>query len=289
SALSGAGGFLLYGRDRTLFAQRFDPARFHLEGDRFAIAEDVGGLAAALFSGFAVSPSGALMYHNVDGDRFQLYLVRRDGSTVRTIGESDRYVSFTLSHDERQVALWKFEASAGTFDIWLMDVVRGIASRFPSDPATDLFTVWSPDDKEIVFSSTRHGPYNLYRKKVDGTQAEERLGVSDLNQYAQDWSPDRKLLVYEQRATDGRQRDISALPLDGGEPLPLATTNFDERLPAVSPSGRWLAYLSNASGAYEVYVQSFPHARAKPLPISNGGGYAPHWRGDEKELFYSTP
>src|SRR5262249_38520379 len=156
-----------------------------------------------------------------------------------------------------QVALWKFDAAVGTYDIWLMDVVRGIASRFTFDPASDLYSVWSPDDKEIVFSLSRHGPFNLYRKKTDGTEAEQPLHVFNRNELALDWSPDRRLLVYEQRATDARQLDIFALPLDGGEPLPLATTNFDERLPSVSPTGRWLAYLSNESGTYEVYVQRF--------------------------------
>src|SRR5262249_11746916 len=125
-ALIGGGGFLLYVLDRSLFAQRFDPVGLRLEGNRFAIAEDVGGGPAINFSGLSVSPSGALAYSNVVGDLFQLYLVARDGSTLRAIGESDRYVSFSLSHDERQVALWKFDPSVGTLDIWLMDVVRGI-------------------------------------------------------------------------------------------------------------------------------------------------------------------
>jgi len=192
------------------------------------------------------------------------------------------------SHDERQVALARFEASVGTFDIWRMDIVSGITSRFTSDPSTEVYPVWSPDDKTIAFSSTRQGPYNLYRKNVDVAQAEERLRVSDLVQFAYDWSPDGKLLVYEQLEKNGRQWDIFASPLDGGEPLPVATTTFDERHPAVSPSGHWLAYLSNDTGAYEVYVQAFPHAGAKKR-ISNGGAFAPSWRGDEKELFYSTP
>jgi Tol biopolymer transport system component len=99
----------------------------------------------------------------------QLYLLARDGSTVRLIGESDRNYSLRLSHDEQRVALLRFEASVGTFDIWLMDAVRGIASRFTSDPASDVGAVWSPDDKEIVFSSSRNGPYNLYRKRGDAS------------------------------------------------------------------------------------------------------------------------
>ena len=70
--------------------------------------------------------------------------------------------------------------------------------------------------------------------------------------------------------------------------MPLAASNFDERHPAVSPSGHRLAYLSNETGAYEVYVQTFPHPGAKKR-ISTGGAFSPRWRGDEKELFYSTP
>jgi serine/threonine protein kinase len=287
-ASTGDGGFLVYGRDRTLFAQRFDAVRFHLERDRFAVAEDVGSRAMYVFSGFSASPNGELAYSNVDGDRWQLYIVARDGSITRTVGESDRYLGLKPSHDERQVALSRFEASVGTYDIWRMDIVSGITSRFTSDPSTDTNPVWSPDDKTIVFSSSRQGPYNLYRKSVDVAQAEERLRGSDLGQWAYDWSPDGKLFAYEEVGKNGQQRDIFASPLDGGEPLPLATTTFDERQPAISPSGHWVAYLSNDTGAYEVYVQAFPHARAKKL-ISKGGAYAPSWRGDERELFYSTP
>src|SRR5262249_29902095 len=138
-ALTGRGGFLLYARDRTLFAQRFDPARFQLEGDRFAVAEDIGGRAGAVSSAIARSPSGTLAYSNVNGDLMQLYLVARDGSTLRAIGEADRDFSFALSHDERQVALWRFDLSAGTFDIWVMDVIRGVASRLTSNPASDVY------------------------------------------------------------------------------------------------------------------------------------------------------
>src|SRR5262249_57554063 len=113
-ALSGDGGFLLYVRDRTLFAQRFDPDRFHLEGDRFAIAEEVGGRAWHLRSGFSVSSSGTLAYSSVEGDRWQLYMVARDGSTVRSIGESDRYFGLNVSHDELQAALCTFHSSTRT-------------------------------------------------------------------------------------------------------------------------------------------------------------------------------
>lgn len=224
----------------------------------------------------------------MDGDRLQLHLVGRDGNSLRTIGESDRYASFSVSHDERQIALWRFDAFVGTYDIWLMDVLRGIATPLTSDPATDLYPVWSPDDKEILFSSSRHGPYNLYRKKVINLQAEERLPVSDLAQFSYDWSPDRKLVLYEQLAKDRKQRDIFASPLDGGEPISLAASMYDERHPSVSPTGRWLAYISNDTGAYEVYVQTFPQPVAKKR-ISNGGANQPLWRADEKELFYSSP
>jgi Tol biopolymer transport system component len=284
---SGQNGFLLFLRGRTLLGQRFNGAGFRLEAEPFAIAEDVGSRASSNYAAFVVSPNGVLAYSSEEADRYRVELVGRDGTPLRTIGDPDRYVSITLSHNEKQLALWRFGASEGTYDIWMMDVARGVASRFTTDPASDTYPVWSPDDKEIIFTSTRRGPYNLFRMRATGGPA-ELIQAADHNQLARDWSPYGKLLVYEDRASSVSTYHMWVLPLQGGEPIRLTNAEFDERHPAVSPSGRWLAYLSNQAGTYDVYVQAFPRAR-QVWRVTNGGGFAPRWRADEKELFYSTP
>jgi hypothetical protein len=285
--LSGREGFLLYLRGRTLLAQHFDADRIRLDGEPFAVAENVGGEPARLYANVALSPTGVLAYSVEDWDRFRVELVGRDGTTLRAIGDPEHYVMLELSHGEKQLALSRFESSEGTYDIWLMDLTRGVASRFTSDPATDLYTAWSPDDKEIIFSSSRLGLYNLFRKNLAEGQ-EERVHPAEHSELAWDWSPDGKLLVYEERATNANTYHLRALPLQGGNPIQLTNTQFDGRHPAVSPSGRWLTYVSNESGSYDVYVQAFPRAGRK-WRLTTGGGFFPRWRADEKELFYNTP
>jgi Tol biopolymer transport system component len=282
----GQEGFLLFERDKTLFAQHFDATRLKVKGEPFTVAEDVGGQAARSLGGFAVSGGSVLAYWSGEALLTQLNLVARDGTTLRAIGDPAGDIGFRLSHDGKQAALTRPDPALTTGDIWLLDLNRGLPSRFTSDPAYETNPVWSPDDTEIVFTSTRRGPWNLYRTKIAGA-LEKLVRATDRDQRPYDWSRAGNLLVYEEGAGPS-QRDLWALPLNGGDPFPLANTQFDERHGAVSPSGRWLAYVSNDTGAYELYVQSFPHARSKK-PISKGGAFGPQWRGDEKELYYSTP
>jgi len=282
----GGRGFVLFARDRTLFAQRFDAANLKLEGDAFTVADDIGRQLPRMFSGFAVSPNGVLAYWSGDANLGQLTLVSRDGAVGRSIGEPGPDSDFSLSHDEKQVALSRFEGSTGTADVWLMDVVRGVPSRFTSDPGMDLSGVWSLDDTEITFGSGRKGPNNLYRKKLAGGP-EELMVRSDHTQWPGGWTSDGKFFIYTDRAPGANQYDIFGLPAGGGEPVPLANTQFDEKGPATSPSNRWLAFVSNDSGSYELYVQAFPHGARQR--ISTGGAFSPQWRGDGKELYYSSP
>jgi eukaryotic-like serine/threonine-protein kinase len=283
----GHGGFLLFLRDKALFAQRFDADRLRTDGEPLAVAEDVGGMVVRMSAGFSAAPNGALAYWSGEALLMQLNLVSREGATLRPVGEPGMYTAFNLSHDDKQVALSAFGADSPTQDVWLLDVERGVSSRFTSDPAMDQNAAWSPDDKEIVFSSTRKGAYNLYRKKLVGGQ-EERVGRSDQRQWANSWSANGNRLLFSGPLSAVSQSDVWAVPAGGGDPIPLANTQFDEYSATASPNGRWLAFVSNDTGAYEVYVQSFPKAGTRQR-ISAGGGFFPQWRADGKELYYSTP
>jgi hypothetical protein len=142
----GRGGFLLFLRDKTLSAQRFDADRLRTEGEPFDVAEDVGGQVMRNYAGFSIAPNGALAYWSGDPGFTQLTLVSREGAALHPIGEPGIYLYFNLSHDERQVALTAFGVDSPTTDVWLMDVERGVSSRFTSDPAMEQNAYWSPVD-----------------------------------------------------------------------------------------------------------------------------------------------
>ena len=285
--LGGRGGFLLSLRDKALYAQRFDADRLRTEGEPFAVADDVGGLVQRDYAGFSVEPNGTLAYWSGEAGLAQLTLVSREGATLRPVGEPGIYFQFSLSHDEKQVALGAYGAGSPNSDVWLMDVERGVTTRFTSDPGTDTHPVWSPDDQEIVFSSTRKGSFNLYRKKLRGGP-EELVHPSDQRQFANGWSANGDLLLFSGPPSAVSPSDVWAIPAGGGDSIPLANTQFDEYAATPSPSGRWVAFVSNDTGDYELYVQSFPKAGARRR-VSTGGAFFPQWRADGRELYYSTP
>jgi Tol biopolymer transport system component len=173
----------------------------------------------------------------------------------------------------------------GNTDIWLIELGRGVAIRFTSDPGPDIAPIWSPDGDRIVFSSLgKGGVFDLYQKLVTGTASQEVLTTAQSKQ-ATDWSRDGRFLLY--RSNDPKMDwDLWALPIDGDrQPFPVVRTKFEERDGQLSPDGKWIAYQSNESGRFEIYVQPFPGPGAKSR-ISSDGGAQVRWRHDGKELFY---
>ena len=153
-------------------------------------------------------------------------------------------------------------------------------------PGGDWFPVWTPDGRRIVFSSTRGGVPNLWWQAADGTGAAERLTTSSNPQFVTGITPDATAVVFnEQTPTTGR--DLMQLALDGTRRVtPLLQTKFDERNGIVSPDGRWLAYESNSSGTFEIYIRPFPDVGGGQWEVSTVGGREPLWSRSGKELFY---
>jgi Tol biopolymer transport system component len=184
-----------------------------------------------------------------------------------------------LSPDGREIVVGRNIGSA--WDLWLIDLARGVTRRLTSDPALDANGVWSPDGSRIAFFSARNGG-GIYTKSVTGTEREDVLLESA---GPLDWSPDGRFLLYgEEKPTTGS--DLSALPMaGGGTPVPVAQSRFNERDGQFSPDGKWIAYGSDESGRSEIYVQPFPGPGNK-TQVSTAGGAQVRWRGDGKELFY---
>jgi len=277
-------GHLLFHRQRTLFAQKFDPARLELTGSPFAVADQVASSPQG--PGVSASSAGSIAYRTSSaGGQRQFVWFDRSGNEISKVGDP---VSTTLSEpslslDGQRVALYR--GVNRNIDIWLLEPRRGVFSRFTSDDADDVFPVWSPDGDRIVFTSNRKGTPDLYQKSATTGGSEEPLLATAQNKLGTDWSRAGRFLLFSSQDLQ-RSFDIWALPLDGkAKPFPVVQTDFEEQGGQFSPDGKWIAYQSDESGRVEIYVQPFPGPGNK-WPISTNGGSQVRWRRDGKELFY---
>jgi Tol biopolymer transport system component len=282
-----ASGHLLLARQQTLMAQPFDLDHLRTTGDPKAIASHVN-IFQGSYGMFSASQTGTLAFAaGAQPEVRQLALIDRAGREVKTFDVPGQPSTPSFSPDGRQAAVGAL-APRGSFDVWLIDLARGISSRFTTHPAADWFPVWSPDAARLVFISLRDGHVNLYVKKADGATEEEPLLRDESDKYPTSWSADGRFIAYHASApTTGF--DIWLLPMSGDRrPRPFLQTQYNETQAQVSPDGRSMAYMSNESGANEVYVRSFPDGGSKRR-MSERGGEEPRWRRDGRELFFLSP
>jgi Tol biopolymer transport system component len=280
--------YLLWLRGGTLLAQELDSGALKLRGEPRAIAGPIPSTGTMGAIPISASAGGQLLY-NTAGSTSQLTWFDRTGRRLAAMGEEYVYSnSFRLAPDGRRVAATRDRP--GGNDLWLLDPERGSASRFTSASASNIYPVWSPDGRMIVFTTTAQ---RLFRKDAGGSSEEQRI-IEGLNpQYANDWSRDGRILIYYEKSP-GTQRDLWTLSLtpegkvpEDAKPTPYLRTKFNEYNARFSPepSPRWVAYQSDETGRYEIYIQGFPEPRAK-FQVSTGGGQYSEWGADGRELFY---
>jgi Tol biopolymer transport system component len=280
-------GYLLYLRENTLMAQPFDEKGLDTKGEAVPVAEHLysSSISGGSVGAFSVSREGLLAYVQGAAASQQLTWYDRGGKEVGRVGDPFDIGSVELSPDHKAVAVDRLEQ---TIDLWIYNVAQGLRNRLTFSPAADQFPIWSPDGKSIVYRSNPKGRFDLYRKAADGTGNEEPLYADGVTKIPTGWSPDGRLLLFY-RIDPKTQDDIWVLPLDNlSKPYPWLATSSNERWAKFSPDGRWLAYESDESGRYEIYVAPFPGPGGK-RQISAGGGYSPRWRADGKEIFYGAP
>ena len=197
-------------------------------------------------------------------------------------------LTVALSPDATEVIYDLADSRSATFDLWQLAFARGVPARRTFNAGSDVFPVWSPDGRRIAYASVREGPPWLYALDAAGSREETRLLKANLPTVPSGWSADGKMLFYTMVNPLTAGGDIYVLPPDGGEPKAVVNTEWDERYGTLSPDGRWLAYVSNRSGRYEVYVSAFPGGGLL-RQVSNAGGLQPEWRRDGRELFYLAP
>jgi len=274
-------GYLLFSREGTLMAQPFDSVRLELSGDAVPLAEQVAGNGD-----FSVSSTGVLVYATTvgAGGERKLTWYDRQGKSLGTVGAPGLINELALSPDGTRVA--SVRTTSGQPGTWIDEFARGVSNRITPPDASDR-PVWSPDGSRLVFESAS----SIFLKAASNAGNEEVLFKFERPTDPLDWSRDGRWLLYQQ--TDPKTKyDLWALPMEPGKPpgkpLVYLQTASNEREGRFSPDGHFVAYLSDESGRYEVYVASFPEPSLR-VPISNGGGYQPRWRRDGKELLYVTP
>jgi serine/threonine-protein kinase len=278
-------GHLVYEQGGSLFAVPFDISHLELSGTPVRLSSSpqmsIGQITDAQL---AVSATGTMAYvpgpDSTDLDR-TLVWVDRKGVAVPVSDVHRPYASPRISPDGQRIAVSILES--GNYQIWIYDLERGTLSRLTHEKSNAM-GVWSPDGKQIAFASNLSGPTNIYAVSADGNSSPERLTSGQLAQLPSSWSKDNALLWIEVDPTT--VGDLWALsPHESGHPISLRRTPFDEFEPTLSPDGRFLAYVSNDSGTYEVYVQTYsgPYRRWQ---ISTRGGFDPVWAKDGREIFY---
>jgi eukaryotic-like serine/threonine-protein kinase len=278
-------GHLVYGAAGTLRAVAFDLARLAVVGTAVPVVQVVTTTAGAV--DVAVGGDGTLVYvpGGAAAQRTPIW-VDRQGQETPIAAPPRTYDMPRIAPDGVRAALHGQDQDN---DIWLWDLARGTLARVTFGPTIDNYPVWTPDGRQLFFTSNRTGAQNLFTQGADGTGAVTRLTESPNQQRATSISPDGKRLVFYENnpKTDS---DVMQLQLDGARQVtPLVQTPFAERNGELSPDGRWLAYEANDSGVFEIYVRPFPDVAGGRWQVSTGGGTQPLWARSGQELFYLGP
>jgi len=277
-------GHLIYGSaDASLLAVPFDQDRLEVTGSPVSLIDGVlvKGTGAAEF---AISQGGALTYLSGEPSSLSLVVTDRDGRSSILADSLTGAFAPRFSPDGKRVALRIGEQAD---DIWIYDADQGNISRLTFEGDND-YPVWTPDGLHITFNSSRaEGGRDVYRRAADGGGSVEVLLERDNAIWEIAWAPDGSGGLIREIAPE-TGLDIYTFTLDSpSEYQPYVVTPFNERAPAISPDGRWAAYVSNESGQDEVYVRAYPDPSGR-WQVSSDGGREPLWAPNGGELYYRT-
>jgi len=276
--------------DGRILAAPFDPDAMELTGAPVPLVEEVGMRNDDAM--FSLSETGDLLYWSTgsQNSESEFVWVTRAGVATPvdpgwTFDPGGANWGWSLSPDGTRLAYRDMSDDVG--EIWIKDLDDGPLARFTFDAGADWSPRWAPDRQNVTFLSDREGDRDLWSKRADGT-GEPTLWLDFARPIATGfWSPDGEWLVFRTNAQAGLISDILGFrPGVDTVPLPLVATPASERGPALSPDGRWLAYASDETGTYEIYVRPFPDVDAGQFQVSLVGGVAPVWAHSGRELFF---
>ena len=272
-------GHILFGRAGVLLALPFDLQQLKVTGPAVPVLEAIAMNANTGAQQYATG-AGTIVYLSgiVSDTRRELLWVDRRGA-VRAIGADKRpYGELALSPDGQRIAV---VITGQNPDIWVYDIPRGMFNKLTFSSGPDGNPIWTHDGRRVTFTGIRTGPAEVLQMPFDGSGVEERLisaGATPVQ--PRSWHPTGNWLAYDLSGS------INLLPLTGDRtPKPFLATEFAEAFAAFSPDGRWIAYQSNETGRFEIYVRPFPGPGGK-WQVSREGGVRPKWSRSGRELFF---
>ncbi len=283
-----APGWLVFIRQGTLWAQRFDLARGTINGEPIVVADSVAFESIDGTGAFSTSDAGVIAYRAGRPSVTRLSWFDRSGNALGTLGAAEQMglTNFELSPDGGRVAVER--SLQNETDLWLLDSARQTRFTHAADGRLMRLPLWSPDGRRIAFESVRSGAIALSVKPSSGDGAEEVLFESPEVKIPCDWSRDGKLLMYYV-PNPASGTDLWVLPQETKIPIEFLKTPANELWGQFSPDGRWIAYQSNETGRYEIYVRPFSSRDGGAIPISTAGGVYPRWSRNGTELYYIAP
>ena len=280
-----APGYVLFVRDGTIMAQRFDVRTLTVSGDAVAVAAHVDHNTPSSEASFSASADGSVLAYLTNVTRSaNITWFDRAGKTLGAIGPEKEYSEVRLSPTGKTAAVVVPDPESGNRDIWLLDLAVGTLSRFTSHPANDWQVAWSPDGRRLAFASDRNGRSSIYVKPIDGGDEELLLRLPDRGTFPKDFSKDGRFLTLDIDSLAGVP-EVWALPLMGDRtPFAVRVTTVRQNEAMLTSDARWVAFESRQSGEDEIQVAPFP--KGAPRRVSNGGGAQPRWKADGRELYY---
>jgi serine/threonine protein kinase len=295
SAMSNPGyanGYLFYLDDKkSLRAALLDAGKGKVAGDSQLVADQVGFQPSVYWGAFSVAENGTIVYNQTVGAALSILTwYDRGGKELGRVGDVGVLSNPALSPDDSRLVVDVADSKANNINIWLSDLKRGTDSRFTFDSAEDVGGIWSRDGSLVAYRSLQSSDTNVFVKPTQGLQpARSIISLKERSQVTDDLDPnswsldDKQLLCTLQPASGGTQ--LVLVSTSGDKMTPFLSSKASESNGMISPDGKWVAYASNESGDWEIYVTTFPTAAGK-WQVSRGGGAEPRWRGDGKEILY---
>ena len=274
---------LVYVRDAQLLAQRFDADAGQLIGDPVTVAKGVRYFFATGRAEFDTTPAGVIVYRT-EVPRDRMLIVDRTGVEKRLLDRESWFFDFSLAPDGSKAAVTVLDRGTRLGDIWLYDIARGVRDRLTSDAGMEFAPLWSRDGTSVYHSNAQGGSVpHVVRRRADGSSPQQVTQPGRFR-YAASVSRDGNTLYFMERSA---RTKTDIYRIRGGVMEPLFVSDFFEEDAELSPDDQWLAYVTDATGRREVYVQNVAGGGER-IRVSQNGGVAPRWSGDGAELFYAS-